>query len=226
MAGRETATKVAVSAFHSKIKSVKINIYIDSFNLYYGALKNTPYKWLDVSKMCQYLFQKHQISKIKYFTASVKLRPNEKDLEKPVRQQIYFRALKTIRNLEIYEGSFLVNTVRMKKADNSGYVDVIKTEEKGSDVSLGAHLVNDAHKKEFEMAVVISNDSDLVEPIKIITQELKLPIVIISPYDTNTIKLREVSTSARQIRKGVLKISQFPDELSDGIGKFTKPMAW
>ena len=176
--------------------------------------------------MCQYLFQKHEISKIKYFTARVKLRPNEKDLEKPVRQQIYFRALKTIPNLEMYEGSFLVNMVLMKKADNSGYVKVIKTEEKGSDVSLGAHLVNDAHKKEFEMAVVISNDSDLVEPIKIVTQELNYPVIIISPYGTNTIKLKEISTSARQIRRGVLKISQFPDKLSDQFGEFTKPSTW
>lgn len=205
---------------------MKIYVYIDSFNLYYGALKNTPYKWLDVSKMCHYLFQTHEISKIKYFTALVKLRPNERDLDKPIRQQLYFRALKTIPNLEMYEGSFLVSTVLMKKADNSGYVKVIKTEEKGSDVSLGAHLVNDAHKKEFEMAVVISNDSDLVEPIKIVTQERKLPVVIISPFDTNTIKLREISTSARQIRKGVLRISQFPDKLSDDVGEFTKPSTW
>lgn len=176
--------------------------------------------------MCHYLFQRHEISKIKYFTASVKIRPNEKDKDKPNRQQIYFRALRTIPNLEIYEGMFLVNTVLMKRADEDGYVKVVKTEEKGSDVSLATHLVNDAHKKEFEMAVVISNDSDLVEPIRIVIQELKLPVIVISPYDTNTIKLREIATSARQIRKGVLRVSQFPDELSDNIGKFTKPTSW
>ncbi len=28
---------------------VKTNFYIDGFNLYYGAVKGTPYKWLDSS---------------------------------------------------------------------------------------------------------------------------------------------------------------------------------
>jgi hypothetical protein len=86
---------------------MKVNVYIDGFNLYYGALKNTPYKWLDISKLCSSLLHNHDIQKIKYFTAPMKTRPGDKDPDKVVRQQIYLRALKTLPNVEIIEGFFL-----------------------------------------------------------------------------------------------------------------------
>jgi hypothetical protein len=49
----------------------KVNVYIDGFNLYYGALKGTPYKWLDLSRLCQTLLPSDTIHEIKYFTARV-----------------------------------------------------------------------------------------------------------------------------------------------------------
>ena len=53
-------------------KTLKTNVYVDGFNLYYGAVKDTPYKWLDLATFCQNLFPKKNISKIKYFSARVK----------------------------------------------------------------------------------------------------------------------------------------------------------
>ena len=78
---------------------MKTWIYIDGFNLYYGAVKDTPYRWLDLHKMCQLLLPGHQIARIKYFTARVSGRSN--DLSQPTRQQTYLRALRTLANLEI-----------------------------------------------------------------------------------------------------------------------------
>src|SRR5437899_2369590 len=81
-------------------------IYIDGFNLYYGALKNSVYKWLDPAKMCRKLLKATDtIEAIKYFTAEVAARPHDPD--QPVRQQTYLRALRTIPNLEIILGHFL-----------------------------------------------------------------------------------------------------------------------
>ncbi len=205
---------------------MQIYIYIDGFNLYYGSLKNTPYRWLDLSLLAKFLFPKHEIAKIKYFTAPIKVRKYDSDPDKSNRQQMYLRALKTIPHLEIHEGSFLSNKIMMRRSDGTGFVRVIKTEEKGTDVSLASHLLNDGHNKKYEMAVVISNDSDLVEPIKMVTLELVLPIVVVSPFEKNTIKLKEVATGVKQIRKGLLRAAQFPDELEDVIGKFQKPPSW
>lgn len=50
-------------------------------------------------------------------------------------------------------------------------VKVIKVEEKGSDVNLASHLLLDAFQGNFDVAAVLSNDSDLVEPVRIVTQQ-------------------------------------------------------
>ncbi len=47
------------------------NVYIDGFNLYYGAVKNTPYRWLNLSALCRHMLPNDQIQSIKYFTAKV-----------------------------------------------------------------------------------------------------------------------------------------------------------
>jgi uncharacterized LabA/DUF88 family protein len=202
---------------------VKLHIYIDGFNLYYGCLKDTPYRWLDVRKLCSFLFPHDEITKIKYFTAPIKIRPNDPDPDRPNRQQIYLRALRTIPQLEIIEGVFLSHNVSMKLADGKGYARVIKSEEKGTDVNIATHLINDAHNDSFERAVVISNDSDLVAPIRITTGELDLPVTVISPFERNSIQLKEVATDVKRIRKGVLGASQFPEKLVDTVGEFCIP---
>ena len=205
---------------------MKLNIYIDGFNLYYGCLKNTPYRWLDVHKMCKFLFPNDEIVKIKYFTAPIKVRMNDNDPEKPNRQQIYLRTLRTIPILETIEGVFLKHKVSMKLANKDGYALVIKNEEKGTDVNIATHLIDDAHNNTFEKAVVISNDSDLVTPIKIITGVIKLPVTVISPFRKNNIQLKTVATDIKQIRKGLLRVSQFEDKLIDGVGDFSVPEKW
>jgi hypothetical protein len=64
------------------------------------------------------------------------------NLSAPVDQQIYLRALRTIPNLSITYGHFLTHSVRMALSgvNPAQRVWVDKTEEKGSDVNLAAHL--------------------------------------------------------------------------------------
>ena len=63
---------------------------------------------------------------------------------------------------------------------------VWKTEEKGSDVNLASHLVYDACQGSFDVAAVLSNDTDLVEPIRIVTQELGLPVIDVGQMQSAT----------------------------------------
>ncbi len=86
-------------------------MYIDGFNLYYGALKGTPHKWLDVEALCRRLLPKDTIDKVRYFTAKVSARPG--DPQQPQRQQTYLRALATLDTVTIHYGHFLTHTVRM-----------------------------------------------------------------------------------------------------------------
>ena len=205
---------------------MKTRVYIDGFNLYYGCLKHTPYRWLDVHKMCRFLFPNDETIKIKYFSAPIKARANDIDHDGPNRQQIYWRALRTIPDLEIIEGVFLKHKVPMKLAKGEGYALVIKNEEKGTDVNIATHLVNDAHNKSFEKAVVISNDSDLVATIRVVTNEINLSVTVISPFKRNNIQLKSVATDVKQIRNGLLKVSQFNEKITDGVGEFCIPEKW
>lgn len=56
---------------------MKTNVYIDGFNLYYGCLKKTPYRWLNVAELCRLMLPKDTIHRIKYFTARVSARPRD-----------------------------------------------------------------------------------------------------------------------------------------------------
>lgn len=73
---------------------MRTNVYVDGFNLYYGCLMSTPYRWLNLAELCRLALPRNTINRIRYFTALVKARPD--DPQKPVRQQTYIRALQTI----------------------------------------------------------------------------------------------------------------------------------
>lgn len=111
---------------------MKTNVYVDAFNLYYGSLKGTSYKWLDLRSLSEALLPQDQIHRIRYFTALINARLN--DPQAPQRQQTYIRALNTLQNLTVHYGHFLSNQVRMPlvKPTSSGqkFVLVFKTEEK------------------------------------------------------------------------------------------------
>ena len=52
-------------------------------------------------------------------------------------------------------------------------VEILDTEEKGSDVNLASYLLLDGFEDAYEMAVVVSNDSDLQLPIKMVRTTLE-----------------------------------------------------
>lgn len=54
---------------------MRINVYIDAFNLYYGCLKNTPYRWMNLATLCQRKLPEDYTNRIKYFTALVSKHP-------------------------------------------------------------------------------------------------------------------------------------------------------
>jgi len=202
------------------------NIYIDGFNLYYGALKRTPYKWLDLSKLAQTMLPSDTIQEIHYFTARVSARPY--NLTSAHDQSLYVRALKTIPNLHIQYGHFLTHSVPMYLTGvvPAQKVWVDKTEEKGSDVNLASHLLRDAYGKRFELAVLVTNDSDLAEPVRIVVREVSLPIGILNPHQFHSRELRQYATFIKRIRQADLAASQFPRTLTDRKGTFAKPVGW
>jgi len=203
-----------------------VNVYIDGFNLFYGALKHTPFKWLDLSALCTGLLPGDLIQEIHYFTARVSSRPYNPTAAHD--QSLYLRALKTIPNLQIKHGRFNTHSVPMylTNVNPPQKVWVDKTEEKGSDVNLASRLLWDSFNKRFEVALLITNDSDLAEPVRIVAQDLRLPVGILNPHMFHSRELRQYATFIKRIRQGDLAASQFPRVMTDRKGQFVKPIGW
>jgi uncharacterized LabA/DUF88 family protein len=203
-------------------------VYVDGFNLYYGALKGTAFKWLDITKMCRTLLPNHNILRVKYYTARVSARPE--DPLQPLRQQTLLRALRTTPGLEIIYGRFLQSNrwarLVTPLGDGTTTVLVVKTEEKGSDVNLATHLIHDGHLGQYEAAVIVSNDTDLIEPVRIARYELGKTVGMLNPHKRPSRELMKQMHFVKNIRAGVLASCQFPDILTDAEGQFMKPDSW
>jgi hypothetical protein len=85
----------------------------------------------------------------------------------------------------------------------------------------------DGFKNEFELAVIVSNDSNLLLPIHFVAEELGKPVGLLNPQRKHpSVALSPHVTFIKQIRAGVLAKSQFPPILTDRNGTFSKPAKW
>jgi uncharacterized LabA/DUF88 family protein len=218
---------------------MKLNVYVDAFNLYYGSLMETAYKWLDLQAFCEASFPDDQINRIRYFTARIKANPH--DPGKHVRQATYLRALETLPKLTIHEGSYLKKPVLMPlhpipaPPTPPTIVRVVKSEEKGSDVNLASYLLLDAFDDDYEGAVVVSNDSDLAEPIRLVRTRFKRRMIVLHPCSrpgrSPSIELRKAAAlragkPAMIVQEALLASHQFAPTLVDAHGTFARPGDW
>lgn len=205
-------------------------VYVDGFNLYYRALRKTKFKWLNVEALVRGLLDSDNvIQQIRYFTAPVsgKLDPGQ-----PVRQQRYLQALSTIPTLTIHQGNFLTKA-KMRPLVNPlpggpTHVEIWNTEEKGSDVNLATYLIHDAWRNLYDTAVVLSQDTDLNEPVRIVREEIGKSVGVVCLDGKAAGKLAGQASFVRHITQARLAAAQFPAKLSFGRkGKtVTCPAEW
>ena len=159
-------------------------------------------------------------------TARVLPRPDNPG--QPLRQDIYIRALKSLGAKCVF-GRYLSHAVTMRVADPNAkkpFVRVIKTEEKGSDVNIAAHMLLDAFKNEYDCAVLVSGDSDLKAPVDMIRNDFSKTVGVINPQKIDSKVLRSAASFYKRIRPSDLAASQFPVVITDEIGTFRKPPSW
>ncbi len=214
---------------------MKTMLYIDGFNLYYSAVKDTPLRWLNPVALVTRAFPRNTIIGTKYFTARVRALPH--NAGQPQRQMVFWRALKTLPHLSIIEGDFRTRKVRAAVVSPPpNTIEVYKTDEKGSDVNLAAHLLMDGFRNHYECAIVMSGDSDLVTPIRMAREELKKPVGVLNPQRLSGPNCRParknagLQQAASFYQNGVtwaqLVAAQFPATLTDANGTFHKPPSW
>jgi hypothetical protein len=219
------------------MRAVRTVVYIDGFNLYYRALKGSHHKWLNLAALCEAaLPQNCNIVAVNFYTARVS---GIRNPSSPKDQNTYLKALATLPSVQVHFGNFQANKAWMPLAQPIKFWPpgvfpypipesfcVVKTEEKGSDVNLGAHLVRDAFLGTFEHVAVITNDTDLKEPIRIVVEEARLPVTLLTPVPHPAADLKKLATHIRNI-EAYLGVSQFPDPVISAGGQLIrKPVDW
>jgi len=212
----------------------RAGVYIDGFNLYRRALEQRPgCRWLDVRLLSELLLPDFEVVVVRYFTARVKFVEGE-DPVAPARQRAYLRALATLHGVTVHFGTFRSDRRWMaasplELADDGAprKVRVRKIEEKGSDVSLAAHLVCDALDGAVDAVFLVSNDSDFVDALRLARERGGVEIGLIAPTPAPARSLLALELDhVRHVRSAALRASQLPDRIRDEHGAVTRPARW
>jgi uncharacterized LabA/DUF88 family protein len=214
---------------------VRNHAYIDGFALYhlcYRGVRNNEnrfLKWLDLRRLCESIVPDDEVALVRYYTARVGDTPE--DSGRATRQDVYLRALRTVPGLEICEGRFHRSKREARLAKPPQGVDPRQTvwipQEKGSDVSMAVHLLMDAFDGRMDQAILMTNDSDFVEPIRIVRERFGIRIMVISPDDKVSKRLASVAHFARPLDQRLLAACQFPPVVYDTVGRaIHRPAAW
>ena len=231
-------------------KTQRTIVYIDGYNFYYGRLKGTPYKWLDIVKLFESCIINPQLPEselvlIKYFTANVKANFSTHGDQGVEMQNRYHRALQELypNKLEIIYGFHTAEEVEMPKYLGKGRVDktnshkVWRLNEKQTDVNIALHLYRDAIHNKAENLVVCSSDSDLVPALRIIKNDvpevnigLVLPRKPRSEDSNNRPPNKDLSNLANWTRSHInneeLAICLLPNSVSTSRKAIKKPDYW
>ena len=197
--------------------------YIDGYNLFYGLLKGTSYKWLDPTRLVSALLRDdHELVSVKYFTSPVKTYPH--DTSALDRQKIYLQALTTLPNVEVVQGFYRKDAVLMPVHEEecktcpvakNGFVKVVKLEEKRTDVNIASSMLLDAFNNNAEAFVLVSGDTDFIAPVNIIRKDFKKTVIVFNPRETKS-WLKDYASYYRDIPRNLPAECQLPDTIPYG----------
>ena len=202
-------------------------VYVDGFNLYYGALRGGPHKWLNLEKYFRYLLPNDDIQKIRYFTAEV-VGPAA------ARQRAYLAALDTLPLVEVILGRFKAKQVRglcpSCPLPNPQFFSTF--EEKRTDVNIALWMFHDALKNLCDRLVLVSGDSDLVPAVAMTKGHCpEKEIVVYVPAKDMVrgaaVELRGIADKHKLLPLQMLKAAQFPSQVTTSAGAIIKkPPSW
>lgn len=202
-------------------KKERVVVYADGFNVYFGLLEAgfNNCKWLNISKLVNNLLRSNQeLIEIKYFTSRVSNNP-----DKQKRQTTYIEALESV-GIKIFYGNYQSDTTECRLCGN-----IWPTyHEKMTDVNIATQMLIDAYQDKYDMAMLISGDSDLVPPIKAIHELFnKKRIFVAFPPKRHNSSVALVAKGSMMIGRKKLIDSQFNEEVTKKDGYVLKrPKEW
>lgn len=203
----------------------RVITYVDGFNLYFG-LKDKGWKryyWLNPLLLAENLLKPCQeLVALKYFTA--RITPPPRDPDKSRRQATWLEAVESLPKTTVYYGHYLPKQVKCRRCGASW----VSPEEKMTDVNIAVQLMCDADDDAFDVALLISADSDLAPPVEAIRHRFpQKQVIAIAPPERQSKKLESVASAALRLGRKKIQDSQFPDEYAKPNG-FTlrRPPTW
>jgi uncharacterized LabA/DUF88 family protein len=199
----------------------RLNVYVDGFNLYFGIVEAgfNNCKWLDIHLLAKNIKgTSHSLNETKYFTSRI-----NNNLEKQRRQNTYLDALGTTPVLIEY-GQFRSQPMTCSQCSHVWY----DSKEKMTDVNIATSLIIDAFRNVYDIAFLISGDSDLVPPVNAIRSHFpQKEVWVIFPPKRDSNALKKAASNSFILGKGKLTQSQLPNSITTKYGIIlNKPTEW
>lgn len=171
-------------------------VYIDGYNLYYGRLRGTQFKWLDVIKLFEELLvhrsQNESLAKVYFFTAHALANFASQGQASVEAQSAYHRALSSMYGERVEfvygkhtfdrNGTLLPTFVQGQHYDRNVRSRVWKLEEKKTDVNLALRMYRDACRGAYDRIILVSNDSDAEPTLEALREDFpSLMVGVVMP---------------------------------------------
>lgn len=199
--------------------------YVDGFNLYFGLRAKgwRKYYWLNLVSLSKALLKPNQqFVHCHYFTA--RIRTNASQSQDAHRQSIWLDALETLPELSTHYGHYLPKTIRCQKCG----AEWTTHEEKMTDVNIAAQLLTDAYEDRFDVALVISGDSDLTTPIRLLKARFPSKrIIVVFPPARRSAELKKTAHGSTILGEDKLRHNLLPETITTATGyTLTRPLPW
>lgn len=203
----------------------RVALYVDGLNLYHGIRSKSwmRFQWLDIGALGTRLLKGGQVLvSAKYFVA--RFLQGGIDDGMVDRQDIYLQALGSDDRTQIIEGEFQSKSTQCPECS----LERLIFEEKQTDVNIAVELVCDAEDDSFDVAIVVSGDSDLSGPVRTARERHSDKSVVIAfPPNRRSTVLEHAASGHITISADSLRNSQLPDTLYSPSGyPLRRPDLW
>jgi len=214
----------------------RVIAYIDGYNLYYGLIKGTSYKWLDLVALARsFLRPDQEIVAVKYFTAPIKTHPH--DLAAIDRQKVYLQALAKYPLVQVVQGFYSKHKTLAPAVDEKcracdvatdGYVPVVKLEEKRSDVNFAISVLLDAFNDSADSFFLFTGDSDQIGTVETVRGKFGKRVCVFNPHESFSVNLKNAASYYQNISRDLPARCQLPEEIPVGThgNVLRRPAAW
>jgi len=172
--------------------------FVDGYNLFYGLLAGTPYKWLDLRALLTHILRVERpgstLESVSFFTAGVKPALATRGNASKEAQDTYLRAL-IARGVEVFYGRHQLESGKAPRfidkntpATRADQVEIWKLEEKETDVHIAISMYRLAARqaslppeKRIEQLVLVSADTDITPALRALREdfpELRLGVIL------------------------------------------------